>query len=156
MLKNTNKDQKGFTIIEVLIVLAIAGLILLIVFLAVPALPRNSRNTQIKNSAAAVLAGVSEYQNNNNGQMPTTVSAPAADGTVTISGASGTASSSAKVQPGYDVALGTAVPNQTGSIIVRLNVKCLNNSFGAATPRAIAVGYTIETGGTPAPQCVES
>ncbi|HPW47952.1 MAG TPA: prepilin-type N-terminal cleavage/methylation domain-containing protein, partial [Candidatus Saccharibacteria bacterium] len=35
------KDQKGFTIIEVLIVLAIAALILLIVFLAVPALQRN-------------------------------------------------------------------------------------------------------------------
>ena len=35
-LKKSDKD--GFTIIEVMIVLAIAGLILLIVFLAVPAL----------------------------------------------------------------------------------------------------------------------
>jgi prepilin-type N-terminal cleavage/methylation domain-containing protein len=35
------KRQQGFTIIEVLIVLAIAALILLIVFLAVPALQRN-------------------------------------------------------------------------------------------------------------------
>ena len=41
-------EQKGFTIIEVMIVLAIAGLIILIVFLAVPALQRNGRNTQQK------------------------------------------------------------------------------------------------------------
>ena len=40
------KRAEGFTIIEVLIVLAIAGLILLVVFLAVPALQRNARNTQ--------------------------------------------------------------------------------------------------------------
>jgi prepilin-type N-terminal cleavage/methylation domain-containing protein len=38
------KREAGFTIIEVLIVLAIAALILLIVFLAVPALQRNARN----------------------------------------------------------------------------------------------------------------
>ncbi len=42
----------GFTIIEVMIVLVIAAVILLIVFLAVPALQRNSRNTQ-RNQAAA-------------------------------------------------------------------------------------------------------
>jgi len=36
----------GFTIIEVMIVLAIAGTILAIVFIAVPALQRNTRNTE--------------------------------------------------------------------------------------------------------------
>jgi prepilin-type N-terminal cleavage/methylation domain-containing protein len=38
MLKKLKKSDSGFTIIEVMIVLAIAGLILLIVFLAVPAM----------------------------------------------------------------------------------------------------------------------
>lgn len=65
-------NEKGFTIIEVLIVLAIAGLILLIVFLAVPALQRNSRNTQRKNDVSAVLGSVSEYASNNGGKLPTT------------------------------------------------------------------------------------
>ncbi|HSH55659.1 MAG TPA: type II secretion system protein, partial [Candidatus Limnocylindrales bacterium] len=69
MLKNQKRNQ-GFTIIEVLIVLAIAGLILLIVFLAVPALQRNSRNTQYKNDAAALIGAATEFSNNSNGAVP--------------------------------------------------------------------------------------
>lgn len=64
------KRQEGFTIIEVMIVLVIAAVILLMVFLAVPALQRNSRNTQRKNDVANLLAAVNEYASNNNGQMP--------------------------------------------------------------------------------------
>lgn len=63
------ENQKGFTIIEVLIVLAIAGLIMVIVFLAVPALQRNSRNTQRSNDASRVAAAVNECLNNNNGKV---------------------------------------------------------------------------------------
>ena len=54
-MSNIKNRKDGFTIIEVLIVLAIAGLIMLIVFLAVPALQRNSRNTQRKNDVANIL-----------------------------------------------------------------------------------------------------
>lgn len=39
--KNQNLTKKGFTIIEVVLVLAIAGLIFLMVFLALPALQRS-------------------------------------------------------------------------------------------------------------------
>jgi prepilin-type N-terminal cleavage/methylation domain-containing protein len=72
MLKNIKNNNKGFTIIEVLIVLAIAGLIMLIVFLAVPALQRNSRNTQRKSDAGALLAAVQEYTSAN-GTAPSAV-----------------------------------------------------------------------------------
>lgn len=68
--KIKNSKQEGFTIIEVLIVLAIAGLILLIVFLAVPALQRNSRNTTKKNDVSKVLGSVNEYVSNNSGALP--------------------------------------------------------------------------------------
>lgn len=68
-MKKLQKDQKGFTIIEVLIVLAIAGLIMLIVFLAVPALQRNSRNTQRNNDASLIAAAINECLNNRNGQI---------------------------------------------------------------------------------------
>jgi len=72
MLKKLSKDKgAGFTIIEVMIVLAIAGLILLIVFLAVPALQRNSRNTQRKNDASHLSSVISEWESNNAGQTPT-------------------------------------------------------------------------------------
>lgn len=65
MLKKVN--QKGFTIIEVLIVLAIAGLIMLIVFLAVPALQRNTRNTSRTSDASKFAAAVNQCLTNNNG-----------------------------------------------------------------------------------------
>jgi prepilin-type N-terminal cleavage/methylation domain-containing protein len=65
-----SQSQKGFTIIEVLIVLAIAGLILLIVFLAVPALQRNSRNTQRRTDVTRLLGAVHEVSNNNNTTLP--------------------------------------------------------------------------------------
>ena len=42
----SSKSKKGFTIIEVVLVLAIAGLIFLMVFIALPALQRTQRNTQ--------------------------------------------------------------------------------------------------------------
>jgi len=61
------KRTEGFTIIEVLIVLAIAGLILLIVFLAVPALQRNSRNTQRTNDAALITGAINDCLPNKNG-----------------------------------------------------------------------------------------
>ena len=156
-IRKRNGGSEGFTIIEVLIVLAIAGLILLIVFLAVPALQRNSRNTQIKNAASAVLGAVTEYENNNNGALPTTVSA-AADGTVTVSGAAGTTSSQAKVQGGYTVTNTSTMPTTTGAIAVNLGYKCNANAFSTtATPRAVSVGYLIEnTSGGTASQCVES
>lgn len=66
MLSKLRNKNEGFTIIEVLIVLAIAGLIMLIVFLAVPALQRNSRNNQRRNDASRVAAAVTECMSNRN------------------------------------------------------------------------------------------
>jgi len=51
-----HKLNKGFTIIEVVLVLAVAGLIFLMVFLAVPALGRSQRDTARKNDARNLLA----------------------------------------------------------------------------------------------------
>jgi prepilin-type N-terminal cleavage/methylation domain-containing protein len=69
MKQQIGKRSSGFTIIEVLIVLAIAGLIMLIVFMAVPALQRNSRNTQRSSDAALIAAAVNECISNRNGQV---------------------------------------------------------------------------------------
>lgn len=67
--QNLRKKTEGFTIIEVLIVLAIAGLIMLIVFLAVPALQRNQRNSARTNDASRVAAAVTECLANTNGMV---------------------------------------------------------------------------------------
>lgn len=73
-MKKLTKDEKGFTIIEVLIVLAIAGLIMLIVFLAVPALQRNQRNNARNTEASRISALVTECLANRNGQNAQCVS----------------------------------------------------------------------------------
>lgn len=65
------KSQKGFTIIEVMIVLAIAGLILAIVLVAIPQLQRNQRNEARKSVLARISAEVSNYISNNEGLVPT-------------------------------------------------------------------------------------
>lgn len=67
------KREQGFTIIEVMIVLAIAAVILLIVLLAVPALQRGSRNTQRNNDAAQFAAAINTCLANNNGDVTTAV-----------------------------------------------------------------------------------
>ena len=67
--KYKDKKDQGFTIIEVLIVLAIAGLIILIVFLAVPALQRNSRNTQRKEGMSLVVSAFKECLRNHHNKI---------------------------------------------------------------------------------------
>lgn len=67
-----NRKEKGFTIIEVVLVLAIAGLIFLIVFLALPQLQRSRRDTQRRNDAGRIIAGLESWSGNNNGNYPTT------------------------------------------------------------------------------------
>lgn len=66
-----NRKQQGFTIIEVVLVLAIAGLIFLMVFIALPALQKGQRDTQRRNDLSQFAAQVNQYQSNNKGVVPT-------------------------------------------------------------------------------------
>lgn len=68
---NKLQTKKGFTIIEVVLVLAIAGLIFLMVFIALPALQRNQRDTQRKNDLSRVQSAINSFQANNRGAIPT-------------------------------------------------------------------------------------
>ena len=70
MAKENIKSKKGFTIIEVVLVLAIAGLIFLMVFVALPALQRSQRDTQRRQDYADLLAAMNSYITNNNGTLP--------------------------------------------------------------------------------------
>ncbi len=163
-LQDLKKRNEGFTIVEVMIVLAIAGLILLIVFLAVPALQRNSRNTQLKNDVASVLGGINEFAANNNGALPVDICTVTnnTDGIVrgVSTGTCGTTSPEiAKVRPGTAVDNGTAMPTATQTMVVILNSKCGTSSTfpspAVATARAFGIGYVTETSGAVAGQCTE-
>lgn len=63
-------NAKGFTIIEVVLVLAIAGLIFLVVFLALPALQRSQRDTQRRADASRAMSQIAAYQSNKQGNVP--------------------------------------------------------------------------------------
>jgi prepilin-type N-terminal cleavage/methylation domain-containing protein len=153
----TNKNLKredGFTIIEVLIVLAIAGLIMLIVFLAVPALQRNARNTSRKSDASSLASALSEYINNNDGQLP----------------ASCTGAACPFIQnwkPGfYTPANVTYTDNTSGgatlgdpasdSIGVASYMTCSGTAATStgASSRSVAITYNVETGGGTQEQCI--
>ena len=69
MINNNTKQKRGFTIIEVVLVLAIAGLIFLMVFIALPALQRSQRNTQRRDDYSMLVTSVNSYMASNNGKL---------------------------------------------------------------------------------------
>ena len=140
-LNKQTKKQSGFTIIEVMIVLAVAGLIMAIVFLAIPALQRSNRNTQRKNDATRLAGLVAEYSSNNNGQLPANVAAAIN---------SPTWSYFTTVQNYAIAALPATAPNSDTMYLIT-GAKC-GATTGAApvagTARQSVVYYGIEPSGT--------
>lgn len=74
--------QKGFTIIEVVLVLAIAALIFLMVFIALPALQKGQRDTQRKDDLSRVNTQIQNYASGNRGAIPTVAKFTGASGFV--------------------------------------------------------------------------
>lgn len=63
--------KKGFTIIETTLVLAIAGLIMLLAFFALPSLSRSQRDSERKDDIMEFANAVKKFQSNNNrGALP--------------------------------------------------------------------------------------
>jgi prepilin-type N-terminal cleavage/methylation domain-containing protein len=159
MLSNLRKSKKdqGFTIIEVLIVLAIAGLILLIVFLAVPALQRNSRNTQRKDDISRVGSAVQEFTNNNNGAIPATTdnaTVQALLGTlayykntnVTVAGTGPAAATNDTTIDTVKIYTGAKCASMTGGM----------GAISTTSSRQVAIVYSTETGSGSALLCIDS
>lgn len=159
--KIKNRKQEGFTIIEVLIVLAIAGLIMLIVFLAVPALQRNSRNTQRTNDASRVSAAVTECLNNNNGSV-TTCANDTIDDTSAGIGKYIDITSNQQLTGRVDSFAGVGgagASEDTNAFTLTYETKCNPEGTAAATgggKRAFTVTYNAETSGGITPRCVGS
>ena len=148
MLRNIKKRSEGFTIIEVLIVLAIAGLIMLIVFLAVPALQRNQRNNARNADASKIAAAITECLANRNG-VKTSCDTPAEldEGTLT--------------ELTVDAAIADDAADLTGQTtvltVIGFQRKC--NTTGdndiAGSTRSFAIMYQLEAG-TNIDRCIES
>ena len=138
MFKNLKKRSEGFTIIEVMIVLAIGGLIMLIVFLAVPSLQRSQRNTNRNNDATRWAAAVTECLANHNNVVGTCAT------TTTITGAA------------QLTAIGAA--SQT-SVLIAFSQTCSADGTTAAAspiPTSFAVTYLLETATGTQTRCIGS
>ncbi|HEX5395391.1 MAG TPA: prepilin-type N-terminal cleavage/methylation domain-containing protein [Candidatus Saccharimonadales bacterium] len=151
MRTQTKKSTQGFTIIEVLIVLAIAGLIMAIVFLAVPALRRNANNNSRRSDAAHLAGIVNEYASNHSGQLPT-------------SGQLQTATASEKwaifnAPNGSTVVAGNGTVGNLTDARVNTGTTCDPTAnppvIGGASSRSFSVSFQVETGGTPAAACIQ-
>lgn len=146
MYKNLKKRTEGFTIIEVLIVLAIAGLIMLIVFLAVPALQRNSRNNGRRNDVSRMAAAVNDFVTNRNGNLPTT----AEFGTIVtnLGNMSQFTTGDRVASATGGVAVLGSTANQQRYRLVTL-ASCTTTGDGTTTPsgttRKAAIQYQLET-----------
>lgn len=149
MYKKLNANKDGFTIIEVLIVLAIAGLIMVIVFLAVPSLQRNNRNTQRDSDAQRILAAVNECVANNNGQITSCTNPNATQLNNYI-----TATENQQLTTFRNA--GVQV-NAVDQFDINTSEECNaagNASTGGAPARSFVVLYNVETNNTPQLQCI--
>lgn len=122
--------RKGFTIIEVVLVLAIAGLIFLMVFVALPALQAGQRDTARKNDVGTVASAVSNYTGNSRGTFPTTAQLTSTASPGTPAGYTKAVSNNTTKITVQAAGTGSAAAQQ-GQIIVTQGTTC--NAAGAAT-----------------------
>lgn len=149
MSLRTTNEQKGFTIIEVVLVLAIAGLIFLIVFLALPQLQKSRRDTQRRNDLGRVMSSLETYAGSNSGAYPASSTELATFKTTYIDNANlkdpSTGSS-------YALTWVTTTDNSsiaTGTINYKINATCgSGGNFAAGSgDRNIATAVKLENGG---------
>lgn len=149
--KLQKRKESGFTIIEVLIVLAIAGLIMLVVFLAVPALQRNSRNTTYRNEASRLVDAYGEVSANAGGAVLTST-----DNATVLSAANTKSITAVNIATGNTA--GT-VPTTTSTALIRTGAKCSaanSSTTPAGSTRQIVILFLVETSGGTQIQCVDS
>lgn len=154
MHKTKKVTEKGFTIIEVMIVLAIAGIIMGIVFIAIPSLQRGSRNTQRDADASRVLAAVGECLGNKNGQVASCDSTAATEVGAYYDVAKNTQLSTVNIG-----ATAPAVPAAGTNNVLNIGYNANCNAAGDAlgtnpTPRQYAGLFRIETTSGDTVRCI--
>ena len=116
--------QAGFTIIEVVLVLAIAALIFLMVFIALPALQRSQRDDARKKDVTIISSDLAAWQGNNRTGAP--------DGAALLS--YGAASANTETVTVVINATAGNVDTADGTITVYKGFKC-----GTASPKKVTL-----------------
>lgn len=121
--------NEGFTVIEVSLTLAIAGLIFLMVLVALPPLQRSQRDTARRENVQNFITQIKKYQSSNRGMMPNGV------GTLSV-GYDGVASESGSTKEWgafYNKYLGTNYFDADGSTYTPIIVKCSTDGYNDKT-----------------------
>lgn len=142
----SKKNSRGFTLIEVVLVLAIGGLIFLLAFLAFQNASVNRRDTQRRNDAGKVLAEIANAESD---------SFTLSDSTLTdfktayLGGTDfkGPGSPGAAYTLNWRSGAGTAVTSKTReNIYLGVGQKCAGNNNTTASSGNVAVIVTLEKG----------
>jgi prepilin-type N-terminal cleavage/methylation domain-containing protein len=151
----TNKPKtQGFTIIEVVLVLAIAGLIFLIVFLALPALQRSQRDTQRKNDLSRFMSQLTQYQSNHQGAIPSGTGTNAWDSSFVSAYLTNNGQTFNDPQTGSAYSVNvytntTTQPTASGQLYVYTGYNCQGGSLtSTGKARDVAGLVFLEQGGT--------
>ena len=141
----TAKEQKGFTIIEVVLVLAIAGLIFLIVFLALPQLQKSRRDTQRRNDLGRMMSALETYSSSSNGTYPTSQAELDSFKTTYISTSNLKDPSTGN---DYTLTFQTTAPGAVGTVSYSNSAACGTNGALSSTSNArqVAMSVKLETG----------
>ena len=175
MASQNKQETKGFTIIEVVLVLAIAGLIFLMVFIAWPALSRTQRDSQRRDDISLLLRKIKDYQTNNRGALP--VGTGTASYEATASGTSwsgfyhdylgekfedpngfgyrlnvkkcdGSGTVGSACADGVSLGSDATFEGQNGTLSIILQASCDGEKVvTTSNPRKLAVQYKLEGGG---------
>lgn len=143
-------NMKGFTIIEVVLVLAIAGLIFLMVFIALPALQRGQRDTQRKTDMSRAMTQLSNYQSANRNNLPAASSAAwntFATNYLRVSGDTFADPSEGDYTFQYQGTNRTTPASLSSTIYVHGSSTCQGETVVAAGSRKVAFSFKLEGGG---------
>lgn len=133
--------QKGFTIIEVVLVLAIAALIFLMVFIALPALQRNQRDTQRRTDAGTFVSQIQNYSTNHKGAIPDSQTSLNSFANQYLKVTAGEFSDPKTGDP-YNIRYSAGAPSADGTIFYMDKATCSDGAIvsgGGARQGAIAI-----------------
>ena len=137
------KREQGFTLIEIVIVLAIAAALILVVFLAVSGAQKSKRDTVTKQNAGELGSQIENYESNNGGNAPTAALSLAYLGNI-VDGQGGTPSYRQATAAGISATSATNKEIQYSGA-----AQCSGGSMiTSGNTNAYAVVYWSESGGT--------
>ena len=158
MQKLHKRKSSGFTIIETLIVLAIVGVIMIVVFLAVPALNRNSHNSQYRTEANNLMSAYQEMSSNAGGSALTASADGVGDALAVKNSANTKTIKNVSIIAATTAAQTPAI--ETGVFVLGSKCTSVNSNVPATsttTTRSVAFIYQIESAsGKAVYQCIDN